>query len=340
MHGKFSQVKTTSDIRELLLFSEFNGEGADAARDFIRKDFEVLPVKQNPKRKIFRLVNASGQCLYLKLFAQQSFPFTVFRFYPSTEYEIARKLEKNGIPVIRYLAWGKLKKGGFCISEGVPDAVPARKYFFETVRFNPPLLNHFLERLAELTFSLYHKNYRHPDFHLGNILFTPIDRHLYLVDPWGIREILFQTTASRIALCTPWLELRGYISDDNLLNGILSSGLAKTKIDAIELLQKAVRQYEKKCTAQWPKISRRILSGKSKFATTVQKKDGDYTWRHTLWFASPEKMEINPSWRRVEFSSAEESEKIWLESFRHPSDENRPLLRVVYKNSLSALYFE
>ncbi len=340
MHEKFSQIKTASDIRELLLFTKLNGENADAVGDFIRKGFEVFPVKQNPKRKVYRLVNSSGYSMYLKLFAQQRFPFTIFRFYPSMEYEIARRLEKNGIPVIHYLAWSKLQKGGFCISEGIPAAVSARQYFFETVRSNPALLNHFLGKLAELTGILYHKNCRHPDFHLGNILFTPRDTHLYLADPWGIREMPFQTNASKFALCTVWTELRGYISHDKLLNGILSSGLAKTKIDAVELMQQAVCQYGKKAATRWPKISRRILSGKSKFATTVQKEDGEYTWRHTLWFASPEKMEIDPSWRKVDFPSAEASEKIWLESFRHPSDENRPLLRVVYKDTRSALFFE
>ncbi len=340
MYEKFSQTVTASDIRELLLFAKLNGENAKAAEDFIRKGFEVFLVKQNPKRKVFRLTGPSGQIMFLKLFAQQRFPFSIIRFYPSKEYEIACKLEKNGIPVIRYLAWGRLKKGGFCISEGIPEAVSARQYFFENVRSNPALLNSFLGKLAELTGILYHKNYRHPDFHLGNILFTPRNPGFFLVDPWGMRELFLHTTASKLALCTAWIELRGYISRDKLLDGILSSGLARAKIDAVELLQEAVRQYTKRADAQWPKIARRILSGKSKFATSVHQEDGIYTWRHTLWFTPPEKMEIDPSWRKVDFPSAEESEKVWLESFRRPSDENHPLLRVVYKDTHSALFFE
>lgn len=339
MYEKFSQIKTASDIRELLLYTQLNGDDPECASDFIRKGFEVVPIKQNPKRKVFRLVNASGQSLFLKLFAQQRFPFSVFRFYPSTEYRIARELEKKGIPVIHYLAWGKLKKGGFCISEGIPDALSARQYFFETVRSNPPLLNSFLGKLAELTGILYHKNYLHPDFHLGNILFTPREPRLFLVDPWGMKGLFLQTTASKIALCTAWIELRGYISQDKLVDGILSSGLARSKIDAVELLQQAVRRYNRRADAQWLKIARRILTGKSKFATSVQKEDGVYTWRHSLWFTPPPKMEIDPSWRRTDFPSADESEKIWLDSFRHPSDENRPLLRVVYKDSRSTLFF-
>lgn len=340
MYEKFSQITAASDIRELLLFTKLNGDGSKTADDFIRKGFEVIPVKQNPKRKIFRLVNSSGRTMFLKLFAQQRFPFSVFRFYPSREYRIARELEKNGIPVIHYLAWGKLKKGGFCISEGLPEAIPARQYFFETVRSNPALLRGFLGKLAELTGILYHKNFRHPDYHLGNILFTPAESHLFLVDPWGMRELFIRSNASKIALCTAWIELRGYISHDNLVDGILSSGLARSKIDAVELLQQAVRRYNGRAAAQWPKIARRILSGKSKFATSVQKEDGVYTWRHSLWFTPPAKTEIDPFWRKADFPSPEESEKIWLDSFRHPSDENRPLLRVVYKDTRSALFFE
>ena len=113
MEERFSAINTAEDVRSLLLFTELNSAEPEQLRKRILAGFEVEQVKQNPKRKVYRLSCPDGSSLYLKLFAQQGRLTRGFRFYAYWEYLAARALEQQGLPVTRYLAWGRLKRGGF-----------------------------------------------------------------------------------------------------------------------------------------------------------------------------------------------------------------------------------
>lgn len=340
MEKRFDQINTAEDVRSLLLFAALNGDDPESLRKRILGGFKVELVKHNPKRKIYRLVCPDGHDLYLKLFAGRHFPFSVFRFYAAKEYVTARKLEKLGLPVIRYLAWGRLRKGGFCVSEGVPEACPALRYFFETVKCKPALEDDFLHALVGVTRALCCKNIRHRDFHLGNIIYSVSERRAYLADPWGIRTNFRLSARTREGLCHPWAELHGSISGDQLLSGLLSSGLAATKMAALELLEQTEKAWRRRQTRRRKKLVSRILGGKSKFATTVDLPDGACSFRHTRWFTPPEKLEIDPGWRGMEFESLGASEKIWLDSFLSiPPKKNPPLARLVRPDGASVLFY-
>ena len=106
MDERFEAVNMPAEVRSLLLFSDLNGDDPENLRKRIRSGFEVDTVKQNPKRKVYRLRCPDGSLLYLKLFAGQNFLQAFFRFNARQEYLAARTLEKAGLPMIRYLAWG------------------------------------------------------------------------------------------------------------------------------------------------------------------------------------------------------------------------------------------
>ena len=127
MRESFSGIDSAAAVRALLQHAELNGEDTVSLRRSIQAGFEAELVKSNPKRKVFRLDCADGRTLYLKLFAGRDPLTSLFRFYPEQEYFAARRLKKLHLPVIRYLAWGRLpQRGGFCLSEGICEAVPAR----------------------------------------------------------------------------------------------------------------------------------------------------------------------------------------------------------------------
>ena len=151
MSERFEAVNTPTEVRSMLLYSDLIGDDPETLRKRILSGFEVDAVKQNPKRKVYRLRCPDGSELYLKLFAGQSFLQSVFRFYPRLEYQAARKLEKAGLPMIRYLAWGRLQRGGFCLSEGILRAVSARQYFFETLVHDPRMQKTFLNQLSDVS---------------------------------------------------------------------------------------------------------------------------------------------------------------------------------------------
>ncbi len=340
MRESFSTIDTTADVSKLLAHAKLNGDDPGSVLRSLSAGFGAALVKRNPKRKVFRLDCSDGRTLYLKLFAGRNPLIELFRFYPRLEYEAARQLDRLHLPVIRYLAWGRLSRGGFCISEGICDAVPARQYFFETVRNHPELTSNFLNQLSSVTRQLYLRKIRHPDFHLGNILWCGGSGKLYLADPWGVRPSAIQTRSDEVRLCLPWLELRGSTDDAKLIDGLVKSRLADDCEAARTLLREAADVHERRVRRQWKKLSARILSGRSKFATEVTLGEDRCSFRHTEWFAPPEKLELDPAWHRQDFPSESASLPDWIESFLLlPPQKNPPLARLVRKDGSSALFY-
>ena len=341
MNERFEAVNTPAEVRSLLLFSALNGDDPEGLRKRILSGFEVDAVKQNPKRKVYRLRCADGTELYLKLFAGQNFLQSHFRFNARHEYQAARTLEKAGLPVIRYLAWGHLHRGGFCLSEGLPQAVSARRYFFETLVREPAGQGAFLGELAEVTGQLRRASVRHPDLHLGNILFSAVTGQLYLADPWGVHPVLLPVKKYRLELCLPWVELYGSVPEDQLFAGMVEAGLAGNRSEAETLLKEALERHARQVQRHRAKLDARILSGKSKYATEIELAEGRCAFRHTEWFEAPARLEISPDWQAVRYETEAESRSIWLDSFLQiPPRKNPPLARLITQNGSSVLFYD
>lgn len=339
----FDQFSTRRDVEELLQDSRLHGEAEalTSVADFIRGGFSLHLVKSNPKRKVFCLANDSGRHLFLKLFAKQKFPFNIIRNYASREYKIAKELEKASVPIISYLLWGKAENSCcFCISEGVPDAVPARKFFFlGLLERNREYQNIFNNSLNEIIRSLHEKHFLHPDFHTGNLICCLQEKRMLLLDPWGIRETFFCAKAAKKSLCSIWMELKDFFSDDEILDHMIASTLCKKKMEALSLLEKAAKIHEKGTLARKAKLHKRVLAGHYRFST-VEKVDGDlYFWRHNLWYAPPEKKEIDPLWEKTIYASQKEAEKWFLHSFDHPMEEKNVVLMIRKNDGTAELYF-
>lgn len=342
MRECFDKVLNADEVRSLLLFSELVCDHPEELRRRIGSGFEVELVKRNPKRKVFRLSCPDGSSLYLKLFAHQNFIQRQLYFYAENEYAAARRLEKLELPVIRYLAWGRLKDGGFCLSEGIPEAVSCRRWFFESLVHQPDELAEFIDLLADLTRQLFAGRIRHPDFHLGNILFSRTTRQLYLPDPWGVHPLLFgfRGKRQRIEWCHPWLEIRGSVPEKLLLEGLRASGLASTVAEAEKLLAETAAFHAGRLRRHRRKLDLRILSGKSKFATEIVLPEGHCSFRHTEWFEPPAVLQLSPDWHSVEYKSELESRSAWLDSFLLiPPMKNPPLARLVRNDGSSVLFF-
>ena len=342
MRERFDKILNADEVRSLLLFSELVCDQPEELRRRIGSGFEVELVKRNPKRKVFRLSCPDGSSLFLKLFAHQNFIQRRLYFYAENEYNAAKKLEKLDLPVIRYLAWGRLKDGGFCLSEGIPGAVSCRRRFFESLIRQPAELAEFIDLLSDLTRQLLSRRIRHPDFHLGNILFSLKNRQLYLPDPWGVRPMLFGFGGKRqrIELCHPWLEIRGCVPEKLLLEGVQFSGLSSSASEAEKLLDEAAVLYSRRLQRHRRKLDLRILSGKSKFATEIVLPEGKCAFRHTEWFEPPAVLQLSPDWHRAEYKSELESRSVWLDSFlKIPPMNNPPLARLVRFDGSSVLFF-
>ena len=313
----FAQFASQLDIEELFSTTFLHGEerALEELRTFFRDGFKAYKVKENPKRKVFHLEGSGGKEVYLKLFAPQRFPFNIIRFYGKKEYRIAKELEKADVPVVRYMAWGKAgNKCGFCFSEGVKKAIPAREFFFECACKDPVDRKAFLSAVESIVHTLHAKHFHHPDFHTGNLLYAPEERRFLLVDPWGIGDS-FLTLDSRQELCGIWMELKPFLTEDEILSGVISGGLAPNKMEALVLMDKAFRSFRKQFLHHLPKLHNRIMNGHKKYVTLVEDEEKSLYFRNNLFFAPPEKCEIDPAWRKESFTDLESARKIFLDSF-------------------------
>lgn len=339
----FDQFSTRRDVEMLFMESRLTGEeeSVSSVSLFIRTGFSLTMVKVNPKRKVFRLTNDSGRELYLKLFAPRKFPLNFLRNAAAKEYTIAKELEKASISVVRYLLWGKGRNNcTFTVSEGVKEPVSAREFFFSSlIKKDRESLTFFRKSLNHLISSLYEKNFLHPDFHTGNVIFSRKEKKMYLLDPWGIRETFFFTKKARIYLCDIWRELYDFLTDDLIISDMVNASLCRKKIDCLSVFEKSRLLREKMKKKHEKKLHKKILNGHYRFTTRKEEEDGVYLWRHTFWHTPPEKFEIDPSWEVISFATAEEAEKSFLFSIDHPAEERIAVLMIRKKTGENLLYY-
>lgn len=335
-----TELASPDDLRRLVAASDTQGVAVESFRSFLADEFQLVRIKQNPLRRVFRLTSHSGRTLYFKLFIKISFPASCFRFYPRMEYAVSHRWNTSGIPVIDYLAWGRFPGGGFTVSEGVPLACTALKYFFCRALPDTSECPVFLDKLTGLIALMFRQRCLHPDFHLCNILVNGDDLSLILADPFGMRRVFFPSDKFKLALLVPWREFRGYLPDSLLADRIVESELASTREEALNMLEHASLIYRKIRTSHRDKIIRQISSGISKYTRDLDTENGKLSIRHTPWFSFPEKTEISPQWEAVSYPDASSSEAAWLDAILYNADIYRaPVARLVRSDGTSVLYF-
>lgn len=315
--GDFREYcRTDDDLKILLQKAQWYGECAVTLKErFSEVGFSFRLVKQNPKRTVLRLCCEDGEVFYLKLFTSCRFPVNIFFSYAYAEYNSAKALEKASLPVIDYAAWGKFSAGELCLSRALPESVDCRQYFFESVYGNTTLSIQLLAMLSDLICRMKKANFTHPDFHLGNILYSRSENGLFLPDPYGVKHKRpFQKDDRQ--MCHPFLELYSFVPQEALLEALCEAGLAQDADQAGVLLENALASFRKRREKEYDKLKKRILEGRSKFSTEVSFPDGGCcAFRHTYWYTPPERFVTDPAWRRVEIDSTSEAEKIWVDSF-------------------------
>ena len=251
-------------------------------------------------------------------------------------------LKKADLPVIDYIARGKFPGGEFCISRELPSSVECRQYFFESVYGDPDLCKEFLSLLCNLIRSMKKEGIFHPDFHLGNILYSREKHALFLPDPYGLKHSPSRKDFD-LRICHPFLELCNFVPREEILSQLCRASLAADLPEAELLLENALYAFRRRRAGVYAKLKKRILSGKSKYATTVELPGGGVcSFRHTFWYSPPERLCIHPEWEKREYATAEETEKIWVDSFLAvplPDGKDVPLARRILPSGKSVLYY-
>ncbi len=268
----------------------------DSWFDDYPKYMTANPVKHNPQRTVFTV----GDRYYVKLFTPHKLDDKIRELLSPRarlEFETGIELENAGIPVIQYLGWGRRGVKGMLVTAAEPGV---KTLWQRRLEITPELL----DKLAVLTRQLIEKNFYHPDYHAGNILYG---NDLKLVDVYGILRIGSYGPEQKYRMCRVLLGLKEFISDAEAARFMVSAGIAGTASDAAALWSEYLVRDGARLNKDWEKRSRQIISNYGKFVIV---KDG------IIYRRMPDESAASLDDAKPREYSPEEAQRLWLESFR------------------------
>ena len=229
-----------------------NGDRWYYASDAARKALGEAPldlladaetVKSNAVRKVFR----SGR-FYIKFDRRSAHSFR-------NEFHAAQLCGACGIPTVEHLAWGRTPEGTDLITRAAEGFAEGARIF--RTRQNRALYDAFADFLGKLLSS----PVWHPDLHPGNILIEPATGECRLVDLHGIRRRIFWDRFHNYLMERCIIEIRDYLSDDELLALIARCGIPAPE----RFLVRALAREAAYLRTNFAKRRRQILSGYFKY---------------------------------------------------------------------------
>ena len=307
----------------------------DFARDSI--------VKQNPVRKVFKI----EELFYVKL--EQPFDFwrkmrNFFSPKAAREFAVGRALEAAGVPVVKHLGWAKCGASNMLLTEAMPGSCSVNEYWYNEIIYGNASKKKFLDNFAKFLKVFFASGFYHPDFHIGNILYSPATESFALVDVYGVSQPNELSEWQIDEHSRIFLELYRGLNDSEGADFILKVRDDLNSLEAHEfwldgLLERAARTQD-----DWVKRQRQILENYSKFIKVLNINDNDFLVRKVPGAVPAVDLEKIPDCLTGNYFDIirlphSEAENLWLESFRLELlgiDHLRPL---VFEKP-GVLYFE
>ena len=160
----------------------------------------------------------------------------------------------------------------------------------------------------------------HPDFHIGNILYSPTSESFALVDVYGI-SLPKKLSDSEIAEHTQIvLELYRGLSDSEATNFLMQIRNDLTLGRAKEIWQAGLESKALKAQASWQKRQAQIHNNYSKFVEVLNISNNEFLVRKTLGIGSTVSLnEIPDCLTGNHFDimrlSHDDAQNFWMESF-------------------------
>jgi Lipopolysaccharide kinase (Kdo/WaaP) family len=322
-------------IEDTVLLNGWFERWEDFARD--------SAVKQNPVRVVFKVEDL----FYVKLEQPLGFWRKMRNFFSpkaAREFATGRALEDAGVPVVKHLGWAKCASSNMLLTEAMPDSCSVHEYWHNEIVYGNALKKTFLKNFAEFLKVFFASGFYHPDFHLGNILYSPTTESFALVDVYGVSRPKKLSGPQIAEHSRIFLELYRGLSDSEAVDFLMKIRNDLSLEDAREfwvsgLIGKTVRAQK-----VWPKRQAQIQKNYSKFVEVLNIADNEFLVRKTLGSAPTVSLDKIPNCltgnyfdiMRLPYGEAED---LWLESFRLELlgiDHLRPL---VFEKP-GVLYFE
>jgi len=307
----------------------------DFARDSV--------VKQNPVRVVFKVEDL----FYVKV--EQ--PLGLWRklrnfFSPKAarEFAVGRALEAAGVPVVKHLGWAKCGSSNMLLTEAMPDSCSVHEYWHNEIVYGNVSKKKFLDNFSEFLQVFFVSGFYHPDFHLGNILYSPTTESFALVDVYGVsrpQRLSEQQIAEHARI---FLELYRGLSDSEAVDFLMKIRNDLTLGEAREFWEASLVEKAARAQKVWPKRQAQIQENYSKFVKVLNTVDNEFLVRKILGSVPAVSLDKIPDCLTGNYFDIMrlphgEAENMWLESFRLELlgiDHLRPL---VFEKP-GVLYFE
>lgn len=233
---------------------------------------EKNSIKKNAKRSVFT-VDADGEKYFVKYNStDDSLSKIISYLHPKsrTELDGAEILRSAGIGTMDVEGWGFCNSQSMLVTNELKGTINAKNFWFDTVSVDDKKKKLFLSKLAALVSDLIRNGIFHPDFHLGNLLVSPVSMDFSVIDPYGVKKMSKMGEAHLVKMLAIFGSLRGEITEANAVE-ILDDVIAKAGIakfaDTKNLWRKIVKAEDLEMEKRWPKRKKHILDESPKYVS-------------------------------------------------------------------------
>lgn len=208
-------------------------------------------VKSNPVRQVFRCGD-----YFLKYDRRSGNRLR-------SEWNSAQLIENEDIRLVEHLALGESSSGSLLITRAFPDGEAVSDYFYRTYVELPGEPAVFLNNFVHFTRKILESRLFHPDFHIGNILYSKKLNCFSLVDAQGVRRAgWIDRHFRRYSMERIGMEFRFSRTRHQMLKLLAALGIA----DPEEFYAEALSREAAALWHEWPRRRRQILTGYPKFS--------------------------------------------------------------------------
>jgi hypothetical protein len=314
--------------------------------DHYEKLVRNAAVKSNAVRTVFKV----NDTYYVKLDQPARLDHKVrayFRCKAEQEFNAAMLLEDAGLPVVKYLGWGRRGQHSMLLSAAVKSAVPLQNLMFHYYERTGADYSRFVTHLTVFLRKVLNSGIYHPDFHFGNILFDKAAGNFTLVDVYGVTRPRIFAQSKLDTMGHIIFGLTTILSDREMISVIQELGLRTDRNEAAVYLREGLIQSAKLVTVTWHKRRKQILHNYKKFITVFKYKGNEYLLRHSsvaepyvTAFYLPDVVEKESLPKQI--LPHQEALALWIKSFKlqlFGVAHRMPLIMSRQKNG-TVLYFD
>ena len=260
----------------------------------------------------------------------------IFSPKAAKEFATGRALEDAGVPVVKHLGWAKCDSSNMLLTEAMPDSCSVHEYWHDEIVYGKALKKKFLMNFAEFLKLFFASGFYHPDFHLGNILYSSVTESFALVDVYGVSRPKKLSKLQASEHKRIFLELYRGLSDSEAVHFMMNVENELRAEEAEKFWQEGLIEKTDRAQKAWPKRKAQIQKNYSKFVEILNIADNEFLVHKTLGTISSVNLDKIPdcltgNYFDIMRLSPDKAEDLWLKSFR---------MEILGINHLRPLIFE